>query len=57
MVKAANFLRKNAEQFIRQISSRASVLKAQFSEIDVINYKPSYDEAAQRAVSFLDSIK
>jgi predicted nucleotidyltransferase component of viral defense system len=57
LVRAAKFLRKNAEQFIGQIASRAEVLKAQFSEIDALNYRPSYDEAAQRVASFLDSIK
>ena len=57
LVKAAKFLRKNAEPFINQISSRAAVLKAQFSEIDVLNYRPSCDEAAQRAVTFLGSLK
>lgn len=57
LAKAAKFLRKNAEQFISQIASRATVLKAQFSVIDVLNYRPGYDEAAQRAVTFLDSLK
>jgi predicted nucleotidyltransferase component of viral defense system len=57
LVKAAKFLKKNADQFISQIASRSAVLKAQFAEIDVLNYKPSYDEAAQRAVTFLDSLK
>jgi predicted nucleotidyltransferase component of viral defense system len=56
LVKAAKFLRKNAEPFISQISSRAAVLKVQFAEIDILNYRPSYDEAAQRAVTFLDSL-
>lgn len=57
LVKAAKFLKKHAEPFIGQIASRAAVLKAQFAEIDVLNYKPSYDEAAQRATSFLRSLK
>jgi predicted nucleotidyltransferase component of viral defense system len=57
LAKAAKFLRKNAEQFISQIASRASVLKAQFAEIDVLNYRPSYDEAAQRATKFLKSLE
>lgn len=55
--KAAKFLRKNADPFISQIAIRASVLKAQFAEIDVLNYKPSYDEAVQRATKFLQSLK
>jgi predicted nucleotidyltransferase component of viral defense system len=55
--KAAKFLKKNADQFIGQIASRSVVLKAQFAEIDVLNYRPSYDEAAQRAIKFLVSLK
>lgn len=57
LMKAAKFLKKNAEHFIGQIESRAIVLKAQFHEIDVLNYKPSYDEAANRATQFLNSLK
>ncbi|OJI04322.1 nucleotidyl transferase AbiEii/AbiGii toxin family protein [Polynucleobacter sp. MWH-Adler-W8] len=57
LIKAAKFLRKNADPFISQIAIRASVLKAQFAEIDVLNYKPSYDEAVQRATKFLQSLK
>lgn len=57
LLKAAKFLRKHAEQFISQLASRAVVLKAQFVEIDVLNYRPSYDEAAQRATTFLRSLK
>jgi predicted nucleotidyltransferase component of viral defense system len=57
LIKAAKFLRKNADLFTSQIASRASVLKAQFAEIDVLNYKPSYDEAVQRATKFLQSLK
>ncbi len=57
LIKAAKFLRKNADLFTSQIASRASVLKAQFAEIDVLNYKPSYDDAAQRASQFLSSLR
>ncbi len=57
LVKAAKFLKKNAESFVSQIQSRANVLRMQFNEIDCLDYKPSYDEAAQRAVTFLKSLK
>ena len=57
LIKATKFLKKNAEQFISQIASRAIILKAQFSEIDVLNYRPGYGEAAQRAAAFLGSLK
>lgn len=57
LMKATKFLLKNADPFISQIASRASVLKTQFSEIDVLNYRPDYDEAAQRATAFLSTLK
>ncbi len=57
LMKAAKFLNKNAEVFISQITSRAAVLKTQFNEIDTLNYKVSYEEAAKRAKEFLSSLK
>ena len=57
LIKAAKFLQKNADPFISQIASRAAVLKIQFAEIDVLNYKPDYDEAANRATAFLSKLK
>lgn len=57
LVRAAKFLQKNAHPFISQIASRSAVLKIQFAEIDVLNYRPSYDEAAQRASTFLGLLK
>lgn len=57
LVRADKFLLKNAETFISQMTSRAHVLRAQFAEIDVLNYRPSYDEAAHRATAFLGSLK
>lgn len=57
LLKASKFLRKNADLFISQIASRAAVLKIQFAEIDVLKYTPSYDEAAQRATTFLESLQ
>jgi len=57
LMKAAKFLNKNAEVFISQITSRAAVLKTQFNEIDTLNYKVSYEEAAKRSKEFLSSLK
>jgi predicted nucleotidyltransferase component of viral defense system len=57
LVKAAKFMLKNADPFISQIASRASVLKMQFSEIDALTYRPNYDDAAERATQFLSSLK
>ena len=57
LMKAAKFLNKNAEVFISQITSRAAVLKTQFNEIDALNYKVSYEEAAKRSKEFLSYLK
>ena len=57
LIKASKFLLKNAESFMSQITGRAEVLKMQFAEIDVLNYRPKYDEAVQRATIFLRSLK
>jgi predicted nucleotidyltransferase component of viral defense system len=57
LIKATKFLQKNAELFISQIASRKAVLERQFAEIDTLAYKPSYDEAAQRATAFLKSLQ
>lgn len=57
LIKAAKFLLKNADLFISQIASRKTVLERQFAEIDILAYKPSYDEAAQRATTFLKSLQ
>jgi predicted nucleotidyltransferase component of viral defense system len=57
LIKAAKFLLKNADLFISQIASRKTVLERQFAEIDTLAYKPSYDEAAQRATAFLKSLQ
>lgn len=54
---ATTFLLKNADQFVEQILSRTHVLKPQFEEIDVLNYRPTYEEAAERAVRFLSNLK
>lgn len=57
LMQAGKFLQKNANQFMEQISSRARVLKTQFSQIDTMLYTPSYEEAAMRATQFLKSLQ
>jgi len=56
LIKASKFLKKHAQLFIEQIANRATILKMQFNEIDTLDYKPSYEEAAQRATQFLKSL-
>lgn len=56
LMKATKFLHKNADAFVRQIETRTKVLKAQFNEINRLQYKPSFDEAAERAIKFLSAL-
>ena len=56
LINAAKFLLKHANAFISQITSRKTVLERQFAEINTVAYKPSYDEAAERATMFLKSL-
>ncbi|CAM3728634.1 nucleotidyl transferase AbiEii/AbiGii toxin family protein [Polynucleobacter antarcticus] len=53
---AAPFLVKYKDQFIQQIQERSHVLKPQFNEIDVLTYRPSYEEAVERSVKFLGKL-
>lgn len=56
LIKASKFLKKHAQIFTEQIANRATILKMQFNEIVTLHYKPSYEEAAQRATQFLKSL-
>jgi predicted nucleotidyltransferase component of viral defense system len=54
---AAPFLLKHANPFIEQIHHRAFVLKSQFTQIDTLNYNPSYEEAVDRVTQFLNALQ
>ena len=53
---AGRFLVRHRAAFIEQLARRATVLEAQFDAIDTWKYRPSFDEAAQRAARFLNSL-
>jgi len=57
LIKAADFLKRNAIAFIEQITNRRKVLKLQFEQINTLNYTPSYDDAVTRVTKFLQSLK
>ncbi len=57
LIKAADFLKRNAIVFIEQITNRRKVLKLQFEQINTLNYTPSYDDAVTRVTKFLESLK
>ena len=54
---AAPFLLRHVDQFILQAQGRSHVLKAQFDKIDTLNYKPSYQEAVDRVINYLNVLK
>jgi hypothetical protein len=50
---AGRFLVRHRDAFIEQLAARAAVLKAQFDAIDALKYRPTFEEAADRAERFL----
>ena len=56
LLKATKFLQKNAKIFVEQIHLRQKVLKLQFDEIDVLDYRPTYEEAVKRSTLFLEKL-
>lgn len=56
LLTATTLLQKNAKIFIEQIHSRQKVLKLQFDEIDVLDYRPSYEEAVRCSTLFLEKL-
>lgn len=53
---SARFLVRHRAAFVDQLSERADVLRAQFNVIDVLAYRPTFDDAAHRASSFIQSL-
>jgi predicted nucleotidyltransferase component of viral defense system len=46
-------LLRHRTEFLEQLQSRAGILKLQFDAIDMLSYRPTYEEAAKRAMDFL----
>jgi hypothetical protein len=44
---------KHRDAFLQQVDQRKLVLKAQFDAIDLLDYRPSYEQAADAALAFL----
>jgi predicted nucleotidyltransferase component of viral defense system len=53
LATAGDYLLKHRDMFLQQVDQRRLVLKAQFDAIDVLQYQPSYEQAADAAASFL----
>jgi len=56
LLTATKFLQRNAKKFIEQIHSRQKVLKLQFDEIEVLDYRTSYEDAVRRSTLFLEKL-
>ena len=56
LTAAAAYLVRHRVAFVEQLSDRAAVLRAQFDAIDALRYRPTFDEAARRATTFLAAL-
>ena len=56
LATAHPYLLRHREAFLKQVDQRKPVLKAQFKAIDVLDYQPSYEQAAESALEFLMSL-
>ena len=57
LVKASRYLVRNREAFLRSISARHPIVRAQFEAIDALQYRPSFDACLQSAASFLGKLE
>jgi predicted nucleotidyltransferase component of viral defense system len=53
LATAGHYLVKHRDAFLQQVDQRKLVLKAQFDAIDVLDYRPSYEQATAAASAFL----
>lgn len=56
LAAAGPYLIKHRNAFLQQVAQRKLVLKAQFDAIDVLEYRPSYEQAADSALAFLKQL-
>jgi predicted nucleotidyltransferase component of viral defense system len=53
LLAVSRHLVRHKTEFLQQLHSRAGILKLQFDAIDALAYRPTYEEAANRASEFL----
>jgi predicted nucleotidyltransferase component of viral defense system len=53
LIAVSKHLVRHRNAFLEQLQSRAGILKMQFDAIDVLDYRPSYEEASDRVAEFL----
>jgi predicted nucleotidyltransferase component of viral defense system len=56
LIAASKHLIRHRTDFLKQLKSRSAILKLQFEAIDVLSYRPSFDDAASRAAQFLSGL-
>ena len=56
LATASTFLMRHRGEFLKQVSERKAVLKAQFEAIDTLDYQPTYEDAAESVSGFLMSL-
>ena len=56
LATASSFLTRHRAEFLKQVDQRKAVLKAQFEAIDTLDYRPSYEQAAESVAVFLLSL-
>lgn len=53
LTTVARFLLRHRTEFLAQLQGRSAILKLQFEAIDMLTYRPSYEEATHRITDFL----
>jgi hypothetical protein len=56
LATAGPYLVKHRDAFLKQVHERKPVLKAQFEEIDALDYRPRYEQAVETATVFLKQL-
>jgi predicted nucleotidyltransferase component of viral defense system len=56
LVVASEHLVRHRAAFLEQLHSRSGILKLQFEAIDVLTYRPTYEDAARRVAEFLSDL-
>ena len=54
---ASHYLLRSRDAFLRRISERHEIVKAQFEAIDARTYRPSFENCFRSASSFLNALK
>lgn len=53
LANVARFLLRHRTEFLAQLQGRSAILKLQFEAIDMLSYRPSYEDATHRVADFL----